>query len=131
CTYGDRDGAIRPLSEMVGGVVSESSTEGGTLRLSFTDGRKLRCPPHPEYEAWQVVGGTPQQLVVCMPGSGELAVWDTSDVPSAEEAQKLIDRLNEMTGWYVRIREITETGGIIVERGSQEQDDSAEADASA
>jgi len=36
-----------------------------------------------------------------------------------------------MTGWDVRIREITETGGIIVERGSQEQDDSAEADASA
>ena len=127
--YEDRDGHSRPLSEMVGVVVSETSTEGGTLRLSFADRRTLRCTPHPDYEAWQVVGGTPQNLVVCLPGDGELAVCDSSHVPSAEEAEELIDHLNEITGSDLRVREVTETGGILVEPGSSNQDDSLETDA--
>ena len=121
--YKDRDAHTRPLSELVGGVVSETSTERGTLHLSFADGRELRCAPHADYEAWQVVGGEPQNLVVCLSGDGELAVWDSSYVPSAEEAQELIDRLNGLTGWDVRVREVSETGAILVELGLPDQDD--------
>jgi hypothetical protein len=51
------------------------STDDGTLDLAFSDGSSLRCPPDDRYEAWQVVGGFPEHLVVCTPG-GELAVWD-------------------------------------------------------
>jgi hypothetical protein len=94
--------------------------------LSFADGRTLRCEPQPDYEAWQVVGGTPQYLVVCLPGDGELSIWDPSNIPSADEAQELIDRLNEITDWHVRVREITDTGGILVEPGSDSQDISLE-----
>jgi hypothetical protein len=67
-----------------------------------------------------VVGGTPQNFVVCSPG-GELAVWDSTYVPSAAEAQDTIDSLNEITGWGVRVREVTETGEILVEPGSEDE----------
>ena len=58
--------------------------------MTFADGGALRCEPDPDYEAWQVVGGDPQALVVCLPGDGELAVWDSSTPPiSPEEANEL------------------------------------------
>src|ERR1700675_837199 len=66
---------VGPVLSSVGQRVDASSTSGGTLDLSFTDDGCLRCEPHDEYEAWQVVGGFPQHFVVCVPG-GELAVWD-------------------------------------------------------
>ncbi len=113
--YEDRDGTSRLLADMVGSAASDTSTDEATLVLSFTDGRILRCEPHPAFEAWEVVGGTPKHLVVCPPGGGELAVWDSSYVPSKGEAEETIDRLNEMTGWNVRVREVSETGGILVE----------------
>jgi hypothetical protein len=77
--YEDREGRTVALSAIVGKVVVDTSTAGGTLVLSFADGSRLRSEPDANYEAWHVVGGTPQQLVVCMPG-GELAVWDSSHV---------------------------------------------------
>lgn len=43
--------------------------------MTFTDGTTLRSDPAPDVEAWQVVGGSPQALVVCLPG-GELAVLE-------------------------------------------------------
>jgi hypothetical protein len=51
------------------------------LLLAVVHGSWLRCEPDPDYEAWQVVGGDPQALVVCLPGVGELAVWDSSTPP--------------------------------------------------
>ena len=44
-----------------------------------------------------------------------MSIGDSSYIPSADEAQELIDRLNEITDWHVRVREITETGGIVVQ----------------
>ena len=48
-TYEDESGSPHPLSEMVGAIVSNTSTEDGTLLLAFADGRRLRCEPHPRY----------------------------------------------------------------------------------
>lgn len=64
-----------PLPGLVGQTVASTSTSSGVLTLEFTDGTTLRCEPRPDVEAWQVVGGDPEYLVVCMPG-GEVAVWD-------------------------------------------------------
>lgn len=102
------------LSELVGRTVAEASTNEGTLGLAFADGVTLRTPPNPQYEAWQVVGGSPQHLVVCLPG-GELAVWDKRHVPSEAEADEVVERLQDLFGWRVRVSEITDEGGIIVE----------------
>lgn len=71
----DPDGKPLALPELVGRAISQASTTDGTLLVTFTDGATLRTPPDPNHEAWQVVGGTPHSLVVCLPG-GELAVWD-------------------------------------------------------
>jgi hypothetical protein len=104
------------LASLVGNVVSDTSTQDGALVLSFADGSLLRCEPDKRYEAWQVVGGSPQHLVVCEPG-GELAVWDSSHVPTEAEAQEMVEELKEMgiLGLDAQVREVTETGGIIVE----------------
>jgi hypothetical protein len=85
-TYEHRDLSLQPLTDMTASVVSAASTEDGTLVLSFGDGGVLRCYPDPNYEAWQVVGGTPQHLIVCTPG-GELAIWDSSHIPTDNEAR--------------------------------------------
>ena len=55
------------VASIVGNVVAEASTPDGALLLSFSDGSVLRCEPDPNYEAWQVVGGWPQYLVVLWP----------------------------------------------------------------
>jgi len=73
CVYEDGEGRTQALSAMVGNVVADTCTAGGTLALLFADGSRLRSEPDANYEAWQVVGGTPQHLVVCLPG-GELAI---------------------------------------------------------
>jgi Family of unknown function (DUF6188) len=127
CSYEDGSGVTRLLASMVDSVVSDTSTEGGTLVLSLSDGSLLRCEPDERYEAWQVVGGSPQYLVVCEPG-GELAVWDSSYVPTETEAQETVERVRELLGWDVQVREITEDGRIVVEPRSEPQDASVEAD---
>jgi hypothetical protein len=68
---------LGPVLRTVGKQIQAVGTEGGALTLSFSDGSHLRCDPHEDYEAWQVVGGSPQHLVVCTPG-GELAVWESA-----------------------------------------------------
>jgi len=78
CAVTSADGQSQPLESLVGLAVTATSTSGDVLVLEFNDGSILRNEPHPEYEAWQVVGGDPQYLVVCLPG-GELAVWDARD----------------------------------------------------
>jgi hypothetical protein len=127
CAYEDGNGVARVLVSMVRSVVSDTSTEGGTLLLSFADGSLLRCEPDPRYEAWQVAGGSPQYLVVCKPG-GELAVWDSSQVPTKTEAQETVELLRSVTGWDVQVRGIPDDGGIIVELGSEPEEASVDAD---
>ena len=94
--------------------------------LSFADGSLLRCEADARYEAWQVVGGSPQYLVVCQPG-GELTVWDSSHVPTETEAQETAELLKRTLGWDVQVHEVTETGGIIVEPRPEPRDTSVEA----
>lgn len=96
------------------------------LVLSFADGSSLRCAPHPKWEAWEVAGGSPTGIVVCTPG-GDLAVFDSSHVPTADETQQAVDRLNEMMGWNQRVQRITDKGGIIVSRDMRPHDDVTEA----
>jgi hypothetical protein len=86
--FADRDGKTLRMADLMGRTVaSGSASSNGVLLLTFTDGATLRCSPNPEYEAWQVVGGKPESLVVCLPG-GELAIWDdTPPIP--------LDRLRE------------------------------------
>jgi hypothetical protein len=69
----DEHGQPVSVMDLVGRTVGGVSTDGGVLRITFTDGTTLRSDPDPDVEAWQVVGGSPQGLVVCPPG-GELAV---------------------------------------------------------
>lgn len=66
---------VGPVLWVVGKEIQGVNAEGGALSLVFSDGSRVRCEPQEDYEAWQVVGGSPQHLVVCMPG-GELAVWE-------------------------------------------------------
>jgi hypothetical protein len=70
--------SLGPILSTVGRLIEAVDTEGGVLSLTFSDASRLRCDPHDRYEAWQVVGGSPQHLVVCMAG-GELAVWEAPE----------------------------------------------------
>jgi hypothetical protein len=54
-------------------TIKEVSTDGGTLRATFGDGRTLAVPPLDQYEAWEI-RGPGDQGIICLPG-GELAVW--------------------------------------------------------
>jgi hypothetical protein len=69
----DEHGKRVSVEDLAGRTVADASTNGGVLHIVFTDGATLRSEPDPDVEAWQVVGGRPQSLVVCLPG-GELAV---------------------------------------------------------
>lgn len=70
--------SLGPVLSTVGRRVEAVDTEGGVLTLTFSDASRLQCKPHDRYEAWQVVGGSPQHLVVCTTG-GELAVWEAPE----------------------------------------------------
>jgi uncharacterized protein DUF6188 len=63
-----------PDLALVGARVERAAIEDGTLRLVLSDGSEIRCEPSDAYEAWQVVGGAPERLVVCTPG-GDVAIW--------------------------------------------------------
>lgn len=110
CT--DQHGNVLPLTDVVGETVVSASTGEGALTLAFERGQSLITHPDPHFEAWQVVGGRPQYLVVCLPG-GELAVWDERHVPSDAEAEETVQRL---LGPAWRVRERTKGGAIQVEQ---------------
>jgi len=114
CECLDADGFSLALGDLVRRTVVAASATDGVLTLKFTDGVTLRCPPDPKYEAWQVVGGSPQYLVVCLPG-GELAVWDKRHVPSSDETEQVVEQLQDLFGWRVRVSEIRADGGILIE----------------
>jgi hypothetical protein len=98
----DRSGQPISLSDLVGRSVSSASAGNGVLLLVFDDGATLRCGPDPDYESWQVEGGHPSPLIVCLPG-GQLSVWDeTPPVPfaalreTAPEWAAVIDEMGEL-----------------------------------
>ena len=111
----DWTGAVGHLASAVGQeVVAAEIAVSGALDIGFEEVSSFRCNPHPDYEAWQVVGGSPQTLVVCVPGGGEPTVFDSSHVPTVEEAEEAVRRLNELMGWNAELREVAEDGSIIV-----------------
>lgn len=55
-------------------LVDSNVDEVGTLNLTFRSGVQIQVPPDRNYEAWQVVGPG-KNLIVCVPGGGEVAVW--------------------------------------------------------
>jgi hypothetical protein len=118
------------LARLVAAVGEEVVRAGvapeGTLSIEFSDGSEFECPPHPDFEAWQVVGGSPQYLVVCMPGGGEPAVWDSTHSPTPEEAEEAIEHLRELTGWPVERWELTGEGRIIINPSNDEPPHRAE-----
>jgi Family of unknown function (DUF6188) len=85
----DEPSTLASVLSIAGQTVVAVSTDDAVLDLSFADGSSLRCDPHPEYEAWQVVGGSPQRLVVCVE-PGELAVWDDSSEANAIGLDELL-----------------------------------------
>ena len=99
--------------------MTSTSTEEGTCAISFADGSGVSCDPDPDYEAWTVVGGDPLYLVICAPG-GELTIFDSSYIPSPEEAQRVVDDVSELFGQNFRLREITARGSILVDPESKE-----------
>jgi hypothetical protein len=64
-------------------VVDDVSVDGGTLRMSFTDGTLLVVPPLDRYEAWNI-SGPGSQLVICTPG-GELTNFADDTSTTAQE----------------------------------------------
>lgn len=62
--------------EIVGKHVQEARVDDSTLVLEFEDGSSLSCPPDDHFESWEVIGGSPQSLVVCTPGGGIAVVDD-------------------------------------------------------
>ena len=82
----DNPATVGPALTTLGRSVDFATVEDGVLTLMFSDASQVRCEPNDLYEAWQVVRGVPQHLVVCAP-SGELAVWDDmSDLAPTEDS---------------------------------------------
>jgi hypothetical protein len=100
-----------------------SGDDEGHLTLSFVDSSRLEVDPSPDYEAWEI----PELGLIALPGGG-LSVTPTSNVPSIAEAQEGVDHLKGVTGWDVRLKEVTETGEILVEPGPDAQDISVDPD---
>lgn len=68
-----------PRDDLLDAVVTTANVDRvGTLTISFADGRQLKVEPHPRFEAWNVGGPHPLQLI-CVPGGGEPAIWDGGD----------------------------------------------------
>lgn len=72
----ERRSGLGPLLALYPARLASAAIESDlTLRLLFEGGATVAVPPHPEYEAWHVVGPG-SRLIVCPPaGSGMLAVW--------------------------------------------------------
>jgi hypothetical protein len=71
---GEQPQSVGPVLAVVGARVESAGVEDGALRLVPSDSSQIRCEPSDACEAWQVVGGAPEHLVVCQPG-GEVAIW--------------------------------------------------------
>jgi hypothetical protein len=118
----DSQGGPITLDGLIGRVVQSASVDpDGTLCLAFNGGASLRCEPDPQYEAWQVVGGDPQTLVVCMPG-GELAIWDSRHRVTETEAAESVRTLNALFGWNMRLGEISGPSFTIWPADEHEED---------
>ncbi len=62
------------VGSAVGQQVNTATIDNGALCIALSDGSEIRCEPHQSLEAWQVVGGTPEHFIVCLPG-GKIAAW--------------------------------------------------------
>ena len=76
------DPATVGLALLLVGKTVEAATvdEVASLQIVFSDGIRLRCDAAKTHEAWQIVGGSPQYLVVSGE-PGEVSVFDEKDPP--------------------------------------------------
>ncbi|WP_281203453.1 DUF6188 family protein [Nocardiopsis trehalosi] len=86
----DADGGGRTLTPGLGGsgarhlarlagreITRAEADDDGTLTVAFGDGSALTVAPHPDDEAWGLIGPRGERAV-CLPGGG-LAIWGPSD----------------------------------------------------
>ena len=70
--------SVAPVLAVAGRKVVGADTSGAVLQVEFDDGSTVRCEPHEGYEAWQVVGGSPQWLVIAgSDGPDDLIVYES------------------------------------------------------
>lgn len=72
---GDTKDPLGRVLELHNRSVSQGIVSNGTLRVEFTDGVLLECPPDQQFEAWSLfspVGGI--ERIISTPG-GELSIW--------------------------------------------------------
>jgi hypothetical protein len=75
----DDSSTLRPALLLVGKTIEHAAFEDdGSLTLGFSGDASLRCEPSKDFEAWQVVGGTPQHLIVCVE-PGEVSVFGETE----------------------------------------------------
>ena len=65
--------AVQVLALLHGAVDIVEVQPSGLLTVSFVDGQELLVRPHPEYEAWTIVGPRGERTV-CIPGGG-ISEW--------------------------------------------------------
>jgi Family of unknown function (DUF6188) len=69
---------VAPALLLVGRTIANAVTEAnGSLELTFSNGASVRCEPAETHEAWEVVGGSPHYLVVCVKGGGVAVFGET------------------------------------------------------
>lgn len=64
--------------ELLQRLIDSADVEpSGALTISFVDGQELEVSPHPEFEAWTVIGPRGER-VICLPGGG-VSEWSSAD----------------------------------------------------
>ena len=66
-------------------VVSATATRKGRLEVGFTNGLTLCVDPHPQFEAWELVGSDGTR-VISVPG-GDLVTWRADRVKDENAAR--------------------------------------------
>lgn len=72
---GEDKASLLPVLDLHTVVVTDVHLDDQYLEISFDSGSVLRCPPNPDFEAWQYAGPeNPATMLISMPGGG-VAVW--------------------------------------------------------
>ena len=66
-------------------VVSATATRKGRLEVGFTNGLAICVDPHPQFEAWELVGSDGTR-VISVPG-GDLVTWRADRVKDENAAR--------------------------------------------
>lgn len=74
-TPGDSAEQLVHILELHNASLARGLVVGGTLRLEFSNGTVLECPPDDQYEAWSLFSPSGNlQRIISTPG-GDLSIW--------------------------------------------------------